>query len=374
MNSRRVDCLAFAVENDERHFMLVSNSEILELIQMKAWASISEEARQMFEKVLASSRTRQLCRIDLGSLLDDDHESRYRRYRKLMIDATRSCVDRLAAKSVIGMDKIALVITTSTVLSICPPLSSIIVNQLKLAPSTLTLDLSHMGCAGLLWAVELAGRLLQPGKAAFILGAELTSAMSDLHGRQDALLAASVFGDGVAGLVVARPPHVHDSILQFRQFSGSLLCSDKALECIYYDAGPVFPQIHLSESISEIAGEGIRLALRPLIEDRYVTFSEKLLYLIKRRDPRWQSKVDYFVVHTAGTKILANLQKELHSDYRQFSHNSKSFDVYGNTSSTSVLYSLNELIGSRSLHSGEQLLFLTYGSGFMTKAASATVS
>jgi predicted naringenin-chalcone synthase len=73
------------------------------------------------------------------------------------------------------------------------------------------------------------------------------------------------------------------------------------------------------------------------------------------------------VLHTAGTKVLRGLQQYLGLSDRKVGHNFDCFRKYGNTSSASIYYSLAELERSAGLKRGNRLLFLAYGSGFLTK-------
>jgi 3-ketoacyl-CoA synthase len=94
--------------------------------------------------------------------------------------------------------------------------------------------------------------------------------------------------------------------------------------------------------------------------------------LLRRTTPRWQENVDYFVLHAAGNSILKGLGERLGLTDAQAAHNFTNFNTYGNTSSTSLYYGLHELERSRELRRGDRLLFLGYGSGFMTRCMYAT--
>jgi 3-ketoacyl-CoA synthase len=207
-----------------------------------------------------------------------------------------------------------------------------------------------------------------------VLSAELTSAATNLDGRPESLVANTVFGDGVGAFLLAKPPHRFPKRFHLHDFSGSLVCDDKALDCIRYEPNPVFYEVRLKETIPEVAGQGIKHAIEPLVRRRLVSLRQKIKYLFDRKMPRWQNNVDYFVLHTAGNKILKGIQKHLGLSDKQAAHNFTCFNEHGNTSSASIYYSLAELERSRELKRGDRVLFLAYGSGFMTKCMYATVA
>jgi 3-ketoacyl-CoA synthase len=250
----------------------------------------------------------------------------------------------------------------------------VIAHHLGLSWSTQAIDLGYMGCSAAIWGSELAARLLKPGEVALILSAELTSAMSNLRGGPETLAASCVFGDGVGAFLVAAPPHPFAPRFHVHGFGGSLICTDQAMDCIRYEPNPVFHEIRLKDTIPEVAGQGIATTLTPLVREHLVTVAQKLRYLIARSVPRWQENVDYFVLHAAGNKILKGIQATLGLTDRQVAHNFDSFNKYGNTSSSSIFYSLRELEATRPLARGDRVVFLAYGSGFMTKGMYATAS
>jgi 3-ketoacyl-CoA synthase len=370
----RVDCIAFEALDAETHLRRVSNAEYLAYLRRTVWRDLSLEKRALFEKLLASDRARYIAGDTLDEFHDDTHERRYRRYKTQLERCTLRCVDALIARAEVPTSKIALVVTNHTVGGICPPLSSLIAHHLRLGPSVQAIDLGYMGCAAGIWGVELASRLLQPGEGAVILSAELTSVMTNLQGATESLVASCVCGDGVGAFLVAAPPHPFKTKFRVLDYTGSLITSDSGMDCIRYEPNPVYHEIRLKDTILQVAGEGIREALEPLVQRRLVSLPQKAAALLNRRQPRWQRNVDYVVLHTAGNKILDGLTTRLGLSESQTAHNSAAFRKYGNTSSASVYYSLRELESMNALRRGNRLLFLAFGSGFMTKGMYAAVA
>ena len=368
-----IDCLASDVLDPDKHLTRVSNKEYLEFLQSLVWERLSEDQREMFEKLLASDRARYIACDDVHALRTDTHETRYRRYKQALERLSVACLDGLFARSTVAPDEVKLIVTNHTVGGICPPLSSILAQHLRLPSSVKTLDLAYMGCSAAIWGLELCSRLLEPGQIALILSTELTSVMTNLSGPSESLVASCVFGDGIGAWLVAIPPHKYAAKFRVRDFSGSVITHQSAMDCIRYEPNPVYHEIRLKDTIVTVATEGIQTALEPLIRRNLVTTRQKLCYALTKRIPKWQENVDYCVLHTAGNNILRSLQQALNLGDAQIAHNFDCFRKYGNTSSASVYYSFRELERSAALKRGDRLLFLAFGSGFMTKSMYATV-
>lgn len=352
----------------------VSNGEFLEHLRAKIWNTLTTDQQELFQKLLASDRSRFVSIDNLHELASDTHETRYRRYKERVEHLSLACIDSLVAGRDVPKAKIKLIITNHTVGGVCPPLSSLIAHHLGLPWSVQTIDLAYMGCAAAVWGMELAARLLSPGEVGLILSSELTSVMSNFGGTTESLIASSVFGDGLGAFLVAVPPHRYPRKFQVRNFSGSLITTQQGLDCIRYEPNPVYHEIRLKETIPVVAGQGIEKALEPLVRESLLTLKQKAGYLFGRRTPKWQENIDYCILHCAGNRILKGIQEALELSDQQMRHNFEAFEKYGNTSSASIYYSLMELEKASRLSSGDRLLFLAYGSGFMTKGMYATVS
>ena len=376
MKQRRpaIDCLAFEALDSAANLTKVTNSEYLEYLRRTVWNSVTNDQREMFEKLLASDRSRYVACETISELAHDTHETRYRRYKEQLERLSLKCIDQLVSQVDLDKKKIRLILTNHTVGGVCPPLSSLIAHHLGLHWSVQAIDLAYMGCSAAIWAMELSSRLLEPGDVGIILSTELTSVMTNMSGLSESLVASCVFGDGIGAFLVAAPPHPFRAKFRAHDFSGSLISTDGGLDCIRYEPNPVYHEIRLKDTIPSVAADGIKKALDPLVRRNMVSLKQKVGYLVNRRMPKWQENVDYFVLHTAGNKILKGIQETLGLRDEQTAHNFECFRKYGNTSSASVYYSLRELETTRGLKRGDRLLFLAYGSGFMTKGMYATVT
>jgi 3-oxoacyl-[acyl-carrier-protein] synthase III len=367
-----LDCLNFVAFDAPNNWRCVNNAEYLQRLQSTIWDSLSRRQQDLYVKLLASDRSRYVA-IDMWNVeCQGNYKKRYEQYKATLCKTIAECAHNLMEGQA-ARENVKLIITNQTVGGICPPPSSVVANTLHLE-STECVDLGYMGCAAAIWAAELASRLLKPGEAAIIISAELTSVMTNFTGGDDCLPANCIFGDGAGAFLMIKPPHKYNSLFRIRDFSGSTITTTTALDCVKYESSDVYHEIRIKDTLPAVAMEGIKKALYPIVERNMISLHDKLLHTLMSRWPKWQQKVDYFVLHTAGNRVLRCVQEGLGLGIEQVKHNFEVFREFGNTSSASVYYALNALRNAGQLSKDKKLLFLAYGSGFMTKAMYATVN
>ena len=370
----KLDILAFNALDAEKYLLRVRNRSLLDLVHDKLATKIRTDQVDLYNRVLARERSRYVACNTADEYLGTSYAQRYERYRERTADLARRCVSDLFERSAVDPRAIRALVTNTTVGGTIPCLSSVIGNHLDLPHDFRPLDLGYMGCATALLALEVVETQLRPGEVGLVLSSELTSIMSNLTASSnESLIANTVFGDGVGAFLVAKRPHSERSLLRIRGHSGSIQVDKRALAAISYEPSAVYHEIRLADSIAEVAARGVRLALEPLIRRHFTSVSDKLRHALLHRFPNWQRHVDYAVLHTAGNKILNGLVKSLDLKEIQVQHNFTAFQKYSNTSSASLYYAFDELTRQRTLVSGERLLFLAYGSGFMVRAAAMEV-
>ena len=364
-----LDILAFNALDAERHLLRVTNDELLHLLGQ---VPLRPEQQRLYARLLEKRRSRYVAHDTLADLLDTDFATRYGRYRDRAAHLARRCVDDLFAGCRIERRAIRAVVTNTTVGGVIPPLSSVIGNHLGLPHDFRPLDIAYMGCAAALVALEAVERQLRPGEVGLVLSSELTSVMVSLGtASTGALVGNAVFGDGVGAFLVARRPHRERPLLRVRGHCGSVQVDPRSLTTISFEPGADYHEIRLGDAqqITGAVKRGVRQVLAPLVRKHCLSPLEKLRYALCGRTPNWQRSIDYALLHTAGESVLRALAEALGLKTGQYQHNIDAFSKYGNTSSASVYYTLDELTRRRSLARGERLLCLTYGSGFMVRAA-----
>lgn len=371
----QLDILELEALDADRYLTRVTNADLAHYVQEVLAPKLRDDQVELYGKLLRADRSRYVAAPDLRTSLDEDHALRYARYREWTGRLARSCVDDVLARTSVPRRSISAIVANTTVGGMVPNLTSQVANHLGLGSRTRGRDLGYMGCAAALVGLEQIEGMLRPGEVGIVLSSELTSVMTNLLAdANESLVANAVFGDGVGAFLVARRPHPYPVLLHLRGHAESLLTDDEALECVTYEPNGVYHEIRLHDTIAATAARGVREVMPPLVRAHLSTVGEKARYALRGTIPRWQRHVDKVVLHTAGRKVIEGLATALELSDEQVGHNLAAFDRYGNTSSASIYYSLDTLRRSEQLRSGQQLLLLAYGSGFLTRGAVARVA
>lgn len=362
-----LDILNFAALDNDAHLLRVTNGQFLDFVETRLAPSLTTAQIELYGKLLTGNRTRYMAAEAMDFSLTETHAARYARYRDRTSELARLCVDALLAK----MDTtptISAVVANTTVGGTIPSLASVIGGHVHLAHDGRLIDLGYMGCAAALLALEVVEQQLKPGQVGIVVSAELTSIMTNLSPTTDAsLVANTVFGDGVGAFLVARRPHRFAPMFHIKRHASDFQTDPEALAAITYEPNEAYHEIRLQRTIADVAGRGVRRVMEQLVRTSIATPAQKLRYLATGKMPDWQHAVDYAVLHTAGRKILDELSQALALDDTQASHNFASFHHYSNPSSASLYYVLTELARLGPPRRGQSVLFLAYGSGFMTR-------
>lgn len=375
----RLDIVAFRALDADRHLLRVSNADLLGLVRERLAPRLDQTRLELYEKLLRGERSRYVAADHLGENLADDHAQRYARFRERCARLARTCVRELVDDVELPASRIGCVVTNTTVGGMMPNLSSVVANELGLAPATRVVDLGYMGCATALLALEIAEQQLRPGEFGLVVSVELTSVMTNLLAeRTESLVANTVFGDGVGAFLVAKRPYRRMRAaglpaLRVLEHAGSVHTDGASLAAITYEPNRVYHEIRLNDGIGEAAQRGVRSVLETIVRNRLASSLDKLRWLWRRELPPWQRRVDFALLHTAGSRVLEGIVSGLGLSEEQAGHNMRAFLRYGNTSSASLYYVLHELLRARSLGRGQRLLFLSYGSGFLTRGLLAEV-
>lgn len=366
---KRLDILEFNALDAESNLMLVTNEMMRSFIHRRMNDILSRRQIELYDKLLKANRSRYIAAESMEDRLDDSYKTRYERYRSWTARLAIRCVDDLFRKCSIDRSAIKVVVANTTVGGMVPNITSLVGHHLSLHHGVRMIELGYMGCATALLALEVVEQQLKPGEIGLVLTSELTSFMANLNADSDAsLVANTVFGDGVGAFLVAKRPHSERGILRVIDHTGSVQTDEKALSAISYEPNPVYHEIRIHETIPDVAAKGISHVMKPMVRRNLASLIDKVLYAANGRVPRWQDRVGRVVLHTAGRKVLEGVAQALTLSTYQVSHNFEAFRKYGNTSSASIYYALDEMVRARPIERGETLLFIGYGSGFMTRA------
>jgi predicted naringenin-chalcone synthase len=243
-------------------------------------------------------------------------------------------------------EDVDLLITVSCTGFMIPSLDAHLIELMKFRRDVRRLPITELGCAAGAMSLARAWEFLRafPGKNVLIVSVEIPSLTFQRRDLSAANLICSVlFGDGAAAIVVAgrhtAGPHILDA--ETYTFPGSL-------EAMGFDLRDTGFHILLSKDVPQMICERIKALVERFLSRNGLSLEQ----------------IAAFVLHPGGQKLLASVQEELGL---QCADTQFSWDVlrdYGNLSSASVLFVLNEWLSRKEMKHGEYGLAAAFGPGF----------
>lgn len=228
-----------------------------------------------------------------------------------------------------------------------PGLDIDLVNALNLSPTVQRTAINFMGCHASFNALKIADAICrsQDGAKVLIVCTELCSLHFQRAASEDNLLANALFADGSASLLVeaqTRSPLK----LKLEEFHSELAV--EGFSDMAWTIGDRGFEMRLSAYVPDLIRKGIAGLTQSLLKKISADLSD----------------IRHFAIHPGGKKILQVIEEELQIDR---SRNDPAYHVlrnYGNMSSPTVLFVLNEIIGNlNGADDGERVLSFAFGPG-----------
>ncbi|HYF67349.1 MAG TPA: type III polyketide synthase [Ohtaekwangia sp.] len=284
--------------------------------------------------------------------LASDHfpstETRLRAFREnalpLSVRAVQVMLNQLPEFDVKKITHLVVVCCTGMY---APGLDIELVKSLKLAPTIERTCITFMGCYAAFNAFKVANACCKGSEDAKVL--VVCTELCSLHFQhtysEDNLLANTLFADGSAAVLVEARTE------QKKRFAMKAFHSDLALEGendMAWSIGDLGFEMKLTSYIPAIIKNGV----------------SKLTDSLLSKIGKHIGDIRFFALHPGGVKILESIEKSLGITKSQ---NAPAYAVlkdYGNMSSPTVIFVLNELFKTMtSEHNDELILSLAFGPG-----------
>jgi len=272
-----------------------------------------------------------------------------RESRRLAVDAARKVIEEGGFSP---GDVTHVVFVTCTGFS-NPGVDYYLVRDLELQADTQRYVLGFMGCYAALPALRMAHQFCAANAAAVVLvvSVELCTLHLQVDGRPDSMLANALFADGAgAAIVSARAPAGRGRKLELLGFDSALL-SDGEQDMAWRigDRGFI---MNLSSYVPKVIGAGIGPLVNRVLAGQGLSADD----------------VAFWAVHPGGTAILEKIERELDLQPAALASSRKVLEEYGNMSSATTLFVLNEILRSANGTSGA-LLAAAFGPGLTVETA-----
>ncbi len=264
----------------------------------------------------------------------DSHKSfkeRNEDYVRIATELTsRSVNDCLESSGIMNSEVTNLIFVSSTGLS-TPSIDALVVNELRLNPNITRIPIWGLGCAGGVAGVALACKLAKADPDAIVVVAatelcSLTFIKGDMS--KSNLIATGLFSDGIAAVLVCG-----DSAAERISGRFDLRYKDSRSR-IYYDSKDVMGWEIADEGFKVVFSKDIPNIVSVKVKDDVRSFIESNKLLL--------TDISNFIIHPGGVKVIDAYIRSLELENSSFDNTRAVLGKFGNMSSATVLYVLNE--------------------------------
>jgi alkylresorcinol/alkylpyrone synthase len=220
---------------------------------------------------------------------------------------------------------------------------------LGLKPSIQRVHVGDTGCASAMVALQQAANHVQafPDHRAVVVAVEICSAAYFLDDRLESAVAHAIFADGAGALAVSG--HGEGATIVAQQ----TLFRPEHLPAMGFEFPGGRPRVVLSKEVRRI-GAGM---MKEMAEGLMASQG------LKKEDVR------HFVLHSAGRRVIEQARRLLELDEAQIAYSRHVLQHFGNMSSATVLFVLEETLRSGRPAPGDWGLMIALGPGFAAEGA-----
>ncbi len=324
-----------------------STDEIIPMVEF--W--LRDQPKRFRDKVLRIFKYAQVDRrysiMDLEDVFTKtSFEQKNRHYAAEMTKLSEVALKKALDKANLAPGDIDYIITTSCTGIMIPSVDAYLINSLGMRQDVVRMPITEMGCAAGVSALIYAHDLLKanPGKRAAIVAMESPTSTFQLDDySMTNMVSAAIFGDGVAATILGP--------------------DDKNVLPVIRDTGMYhfFDETHMMGF--DLTNGGLKMVLDVEVPQKIEEHFEDILLPFLEGNNLEVKDVDHFIFHPGGKKIVKMVEELLHGMNKDIDITREVLRVYGNMSSATVLYVLEEYL-NKNIAEGDRGLMLSFGPGF----------
>lgn len=260
-------------------------------------------------------------------------------------EAVRRAVER-AGWALPDVDFLA---TTTCTGRLCPSLDARLIAHLGLKPSVQRVHVGDTGCASAMVALQQAHNHLRafPRHRAVIVAVELCSTAYYLDNRLESAVAHAIFADGAGALALATTGD-GPAIVELRTIFRA-----EHLPAMGFEFPGGRPRVVLSKDVRRIGAAMMREMAEALMAAQG----------LKREDVR------HYALHSAGRRVIEQARRLMDLDESQVAHSRRVLRHFGNMSSATVVFVLEDVLRTAAPTAGDWGLMIALGPGFAAEGA-----
>jgi predicted naringenin-chalcone synthase len=262
----------------------------------------------------------------------------------LSVSASEKCFSKI---SDLKRSEVTHLVVVSCTGMYAPGLDIDLVKALGLKSTIERTSINFMGCYAAFNALKLANTFCDQSEDAKVLVVctELCSIHFQRESTDDNLLANSLFADGSAALLVEGVPR---SGMNLKPVSFFCDIATEGEHDMAWTVGDLGFEMRLSSYVPDVIQRGIKKLTASLLQKTSQKFSN----------------ISYFAIHPGGKKILEAIESELGLTKSQNQYAYEVLKNFGNMSSPTVLFVLNEVCKNlNGIDGGKRILSFAFGPG-----------
>ncbi len=258
---------------------------------------------------------------------------------------------KLLEKRQIAADEIEVIIVATMTPDMLFPSTACFTQSIIGATHAWAFDV-NAACSGFLYALNIGARLVESGahKKVMVIGADKMSSVTDFTDRSTAIL----FGDGAGGVILEPAKEEGFGILDARMYADGKNGKEHLLMT---GGGSLNPASYetIDKRMHYIHQDG-----RQVFKAAVMAMAEVAQEIMSRNNLRAED-VDYLVPHQANQRIIDATAERMGVDDKKVVSN---VARYGNTTAGTIPICLAELDEQQKLHSGSNLVLVSFGAGY----------
>jgi len=280
---------------------------------------------------------------------DESVDQLQERFRQGALELGAAAVRRAVARAGWSLDQVDFLATTTCTGRLCPSLDAHLIAELGLRSSVQRVHVGDTGCASAMVALARAHDHLRayPEHRAVVVAVEICSAAYYLDDRLESAVAHAIFADGAGALALACNES-GPSIVEVRT-----LFRSEHLPAMGFEYPGGRPRVVLSKEVRRIGAQ----MMMEMADTLMATHG------LKRVDVR------HFVLHSAGRRVIEQVRKLMELEETQVAHSREVLRTFGNMSSATVVFVLDEMLRSGEPAPGDWGVMIALGPGFAAEGA-----
>ena len=273
-------------------------------------------------------------------------ENKNRVYSKAVKNLGRTALENALQQAKWSPESIDFIITVSCTGIMIPSLDAYLINELGLKQDIVRLPVTEMGCAAGVSGMIYAKQFLKAnaGKRAAVIAVESPTATFQLNDYSMAnMVSAALFGDGASCALLSS--HEEDE--------GPKIIGEGMYH--FYDA--------IEMMGFDLTNTGLKMILDPKVPETIAEHFPDLTHPFLQRFGSSIHQVKHLIFHPGGKKIVQTVENLFGELGKNIDETRKVLKEYGNMSSATVLYVLEEFM-RKQISKGEQGMILSFGPGF----------